>query len=211
MKIIPLLVSPSFLFLASVVYGQIDLDGDGLSDLWQLRYQLQSASPSEDSDGDGMSNAEEDIAGTNPLDATSVFEAPIIEIGSEQSSIALYWNGVGGKGYSLEHSSTLSGWQTEGGVMVSLGGEEQVSISVADSVQFWRIAVQDSDRDGDGLTDHEEVMLGLDPDDASSATASGGGDDVSGGDLAYAVSLLTSDEPFSVDGVMVQGLSLIHI
>ena len=49
----------------------IDRDGDGSSDFWQAHYQLSSMDPAEDHDGDGLRNGAEEIAGTDPLSATS--------------------------------------------------------------------------------------------------------------------------------------------
>jgi hypothetical protein len=47
-----------------------DTDGDGLSDLWEMKHfrNLRDQMASDDPDGDGVDNISEMNAGTNPLD-----------------------------------------------------------------------------------------------------------------------------------------------
>jgi|GEM_PF-1598432 len=189
--------------MLSLSHAQIDLNGDGLGDLWQLRYQLANAAPTDDTDGDGMSNVEENIAGTDPLDPASSFACPeFMTSGGTTGSVN--WDGVAGKEYFLEGSPLLAGWQAEMTPLISNGGAESASVSTEDSARFWRVGVRNADRDGDGLTDAEEIMLGFNPTDPNSASP-GGSATTAGGDLAKAVTMLTSSGSFSLDGVNVQG------
>ncbi len=50
---------------------KIDQNANGMSDIWELVYGASSLNPSSDADGDGLSNALESIAGTNPFDPNS--------------------------------------------------------------------------------------------------------------------------------------------
>ena len=66
-----------------------------------------------DSDGDGMSNGSEHVAGTNPLDAGSIFKitsiAPAVGGG-----ITITWDAVVGKTYTVESKASLNAatWTT---------------------------------------------------------------------------------------------------
>ena len=64
------LLSVGFAGLPSMASGVLDLDGNGGSEIWELHYPGVSLDGS-DSDGDGSSNFDEMIAGTNPLDSQS--------------------------------------------------------------------------------------------------------------------------------------------
>src|SRR6266567_3410271 len=50
----------------------VDLNGNGMSDIWELIYGAAGLDPKGDADGDGASNLQEAIAGTNPFDSNSV-------------------------------------------------------------------------------------------------------------------------------------------
>jgi sugar lactone lactonase YvrE len=90
--------------------------GDGIPDSWRLLYfgtvsnGLSAAEA--DPDGDGANNWQEFIAGTNPLDAASVFEFMPATTPSG-SDFTLQWPSVVNKSYSVQSSSSLSGgWVT---------------------------------------------------------------------------------------------------
>src|SRR5262249_7132174 len=59
-----------------------DSDGDGIPDSWELAYGLNPADPSDaalDTDGDGQSNLQEFLAGTDPTSAQSVLRFHSVE------------------------------------------------------------------------------------------------------------------------------------
>lgn len=64
--------------------------------------------PNADSDGDGVSNAAEDLAGTNPLDATSVFRVLSIVPNGAANAWQVTWTSVVGKRYQVEYSLDLT-------------------------------------------------------------------------------------------------------
>lgn len=68
--------------------------------------QTLSLTSTGDNDGDGVSNAAEITAGTNPLDSTSVFKIVSITSGAG-GAITITWNAVSGKTYTVEASSNL--------------------------------------------------------------------------------------------------------
>lgn len=98
------------------VGGMLDLDGDGLPDEWEERILGgTNAIPQAHSDSDGMSNGDEYVAGTDPLDSNSVFNLSIrLSNGIPVVSFdALDASGTGYSGferyYDLGQSSNLVG------------------------------------------------------------------------------------------------------
>lgn len=55
--------------IARLDFGDVDTDGDGMSDAWELAYfgSITGANPHDDPDGDGRSNLTEFLQGTDPL------------------------------------------------------------------------------------------------------------------------------------------------
>src|ERR1700716_3709837 len=51
----------------------IDLDHDGMSDVWERIYVLDATAADRDEDHDGWTNQQESALGTNPRDAQSTF------------------------------------------------------------------------------------------------------------------------------------------
>ncbi len=62
-----LLVLASIARLSSQTVFAIDLNGDGMSDVWQDQYAAYGILPGDDMDGDGKTNLEESLLGTNPF------------------------------------------------------------------------------------------------------------------------------------------------
>jgi len=53
----------------TVTVQMLDADDNGMSDLWELQYFVQTGiPPTGDADGDGISNLDEYLQGNNPLD-----------------------------------------------------------------------------------------------------------------------------------------------
>lgn len=91
-----------------------DKDNDGLPDFWEILHQLDEEHPGDaalDSDGDGMSNLAEYLAGTLPRDAGSVLK---LGIGQGTQGVTLSFPAQAGKSYSiLSVSAVGSGiWNT---------------------------------------------------------------------------------------------------
>lgn len=86
----------------------VDTDGDGMPDWWELLYfgGITNAVADADEDGDGACNLCEYIAGTDPTDSNSVFRVQ----GLEQDAAAdliLSWQAVSGRVYTVQFSETL--------------------------------------------------------------------------------------------------------
>jgi arylsulfatase A-like enzyme len=101
-------------------------------------YLAEPPPPSPDRDGDGMDNESEEIAGTDPDDASSVLRIQAIEVAG--GTVSLSWSGVGGRDYQVEESMDLLDWQSVPGVapvrMAISGGPGQAAPSNQLSVSF---------------------------------------------------------------------------
>jgi hypothetical protein len=120
---------------------------DGISDAWRLLWfgtvsnALSAASA--DPDGDGANNFQEYVAGTNPNDATSVFQFLGGARGS--SGFTLQWSSVANKHYSVQTSSSLfpGNWSTLATSILGNGQSMQWTDSNASGLtKFYRAVVQ---------------------------------------------------------------------
>jgi len=143
----------------------VDLDGDGMSDLWELVYGAEGLSPSADSDGDRLDNQAESVAGTDPFDGASTLGIEGVRTARGQAdTVAFVWTGQPGKRYEVFGNPELSpdGWTNLGISVLGTGAEIEVAIPEGDA-RYFRLQVDDRDQDGDGVADWEEQLLGLDP------------------------------------------------
>jgi sugar lactone lactonase YvrE len=120
---------------------------DGIPDTWRLLYfgtvsnALSAANA--DPDGDGASNWDEFIAGTNPLDATSVFKF-LPGVAPAAGGFTLQWPSVVNKIYTVQSSASPAwGWTT---VASNLIGNSQTlqwtDTNASGQARFYRALVQ---------------------------------------------------------------------
>jgi subtilisin family serine protease len=88
----------------------VDADANQLPDWWENLHfaQLTGTDPGADPDGDGMNNLQEFIAGTDPVDPTSLLRIVAIEKSPGNPQFTLTWTSVPGKVYQISRSPSLA-------------------------------------------------------------------------------------------------------
>jgi len=163
-----------------------DSNSNGMSDYWEKHWNNgavfpSSFSPTADPDGDGWNNLTESVAGTNPKDPqpptglvqVKITESPTVEGDPTDApkAFVISWPTIIGKQYKLMVSSDLSpgSWVLFDQPMMGTGAEIQIAVEPLneDGTRpqrlFWRVAADDTDTDGDTLSDYEETAKGTNP------------------------------------------------
>jgi hypothetical protein len=152
------------LFIASISWcaAAVDRNGNGMSDVWEMIYGASVLSPNGDADGDGFSNVAEAIAGTNPFDPASNPRVQLSLFGP--SVVALSWDGLAGKRYTIQSRTSLAGGSlTDEAQLIASGAFSQTNLASPTPIKFFRLAIDDVDSDGDGVSDYEERELCVNP------------------------------------------------
>ncbi|MEM9159535.1 MAG: DUF1800 family protein, partial [Verrucomicrobiota bacterium] len=167
----------------------IDLDGDGMSDIWEKHYSAEALLPLEDTDEDGVSNLQESLHGTNPFDPQSYFRAdpPAFENGM----LTLRWHAPAGQLYVAETSNDFIGWTAIEAAATPNGGVITVQFDASNGPVYTRIQIPD-DSDKDGLSDFEEDLLGYDKENPSSNSTQS--------DMMRVTTALTSGDNINIGG-----------
>jgi hypothetical protein len=99
------------LFIARIVLG--DSDHDGLDDDWEMTYFGDlSHDGTADSDGDGLTDLQEFLAGTNPINNDSVLRC--LAVVTSAGGATIYWSAVLGHSYRIEYKNSIddANWTT---------------------------------------------------------------------------------------------------
>lgn len=153
----------AFCFTAPLLHAQLDQNTNQQSDIWELYYGAQGLSPTADTDHDGFTNAEESIAGTNPLDPLS-FPKMGLSPGIT-GQVNLQWLSEPGKSYGIYGSPDLN--PSNFTLISTIKGDGssivQPMTTTGHPRYFFKMQPLDLDSDGDGLTDWEETQIGFNP------------------------------------------------
>lgn len=117
-----------------------DNNFDGLPDDWEQQYfgtdSSKWPSASSDSDGDGVNNLTEFLAGTDPSDSQSVLKVEIVQT---SQGWKLDWNSMPGLIYKLQSSTDFKAWSDIGGYRFSAGNSNSAFIEPAGGMAYYRI------------------------------------------------------------------------
>ena len=129
--------------LSAAASGQTwgrDRTFDGLPDDWQEKYWGSDSkkwpAASVDSDGDGASNLDEFLAGTDPTDASSVLR---VTVRSTVGGMLVRWNARPGSIYQLQSSGDLKTWSDLGTAQLAVGNAGATVIAPADAATYYRV------------------------------------------------------------------------
>jgi len=87
--------------------------------------------PDEDTDGDGMTNLQEDEAGTDPLDSRSRLAVSDVAVAGDD--VLVTWQAVGGKRYIVQTNATPSGIGfADSGSVISIPGSSSTTTNYLD-------------------------------------------------------------------------------
>ena len=144
-------------------FGMVDLNGDGMSDIWEWTYSKLGFNRNADPDGDGFSNWQESIAGTNPFDSNSY--PHITAFVPTATNFSLTFPCALGKVYQLQSAVILgtTNWLVETGTVARTGSTLTLSAPTGPGAKFFRIRISDTNTDGSLLNDWEKYQVGLDP------------------------------------------------
>lgn len=137
----------------------LDANSNQLSDIWELVFGAQGLVANADTDGDGFSNAQESVAGTNPFDPQS---RPVLTLAPAGSnSVLATWNSVLGKVHNLQSTDDLSLWQPVHSV-VGNGGQQSFTEMLAGETNLsFRILTSDQASENAQLSAWEKLVLGF--------------------------------------------------
>ena len=123
-----------------------DVDADGMDDGWELaHFGDLSHTGAEDSDGDGATDRQEFLAGSDPLDPATAFRLSAQPATSLAGTTRLRWASTAGRTYAVERAARLPGPFTavRTGIRATPPQNESDDLApTSDATVFYRIRVE---------------------------------------------------------------------
>jgi hypothetical protein len=110
-----------------------------LPDDWQARFWAGAAAwpgAAADTDGDGASNLQELLAGTDPTDAESVLRVAIL---ATSQGPRLEWTTEPGCIYQIQLHNAEGGWASVGTPRFAAGSTDSIAVDADQSVALYRV------------------------------------------------------------------------
>jgi Protein of unknown function (DUF1800)/PA14 domain len=176
----------------------IDLNHNGMSDVWEWMYNAYGINPNTDPDGDGFLNWQEATAGTDPFNPHSYPYIPICSASPTNFSVTVPC--ALGKMYTLLSTTNVIKpvWVVETNLEAWSGTNITLTGVFGPVMKFYRVGISDVDSDGTGLmNDWEKFALGLSPTNADS----NGQQDFDGAamnDYEYVTNMLASQNVITI-------------
>jgi hypothetical protein len=128
-----------------VLLAEGDRDADGLPDSWETIYFSgpTNAVAAADADGDGASNGAEYLAGTSPVDPSSVFRLACACVPQGGSNVVLAWSSVANRIYEVQWTTNLlsDSWRLGATNISGAPPTNVISVPAPSSTVFFRVAL----------------------------------------------------------------------